>query len=252
MSSANSDDPLSLGTLQSFAAVWSKFDPGGTGLIHASHIDRLLCDLGAPLGFDVEERSAIPDGNDPLIVHERSARHALLFSFNATVINDHVAYTDAYRALTERLLGPEESTFAIAHATYKPAAQVRKMLLQDYLALWRDHLDENDVDDEEVLPLPFSKWIASKLIVSFAKKWLLRTRGESVDTAIADPFTKGGTRPERRSILNDFSAHADGERRGLVADPSGGVGKLWVRRVFRYHQIGADPSALAVGMLRDH
>ena len=56
--------------------------------------------------------------------------------------------------------------------------------------------------------------------------------------------------PRRRSIVHNFSPHADGERRGL--DRIGGRnGKVSVRRVCRYHSDRHRSSAFAVGMLRD-
>ena len=48
------------------------------------------------------------------------------------------------------------------------------------------------------------------------------------------------------SIFGNFPAHADGERRGLD-----GIGKVLVRRAFRYDQDGHGSSAFAVGKLRN-
>ena len=40
---------------------------------------------------------------------------------------------------------------------------------------------------------------------------------------------------------NDFSAHADGERRGAGSNREGSVGKVLVRRIVRYLQIDTGP-----------
>ena len=53
------------------------------------------------------------------------------------------------------------------------------------------------------------------------------------------------------SAFNNFSAHADGDRRGAGSESEGGVGRVAVRRVFRHLQIDGRSAALAVGVLRD-